>query len=471
MTDIEALASRYNLLRFIQSVRQDSRPLLVGVHTREITARLDRAVDDYRAGKSTYLLITVPFRHGKSEIVSRHFPPYFLGHFPDAEMILATYGQTLSNNMSRDARRVIKSPAYRRIFNRIRLSAESSSVTNWQIDGRNGKFQAITISAGGTGKGADVLIVDDYLRGRSVAESALVRDTQWENFSGNLMTRLAPVHIVVILATPWHPDDIIGRIKRRLAPGDPDFDADFPPFELMKFPARRPDGTYLFPERFSEEWYIRQFAILGSYQSAALLQCEPVLRGGNILKSDRVQIIEPAEWPKNLHYVRFWDLASGRKERIKDDPDSTAGVKAAVKRVKGLWHLYIDDIRTCQAEAPERNAMILRTTEEDGAPVEVGVESVAGYKDTYTTLKRILEGRRIIHKINVSQDKVIRAGELEPLFEAGHVYMKRAYWNRAALDQLGEFPAGSHDDIVDAIGGAFEMARRNANSLPVSFTV
>ena len=90
MTSAEITAARFRLLEFIRTVRSSDRPFIIGRHTRAITSRLDRALYDYRHGKSTYLIITVPFRHGKSEIVSRHFPGYVFGQCPDAEMILAT---------------------------------------------------------------------------------------------------------------------------------------------------------------------------------------------------------------------------------------------------------------------------------------------------------------------------------------------------------------------------------------------
>lgn len=456
MTPAECTAARFRLLEFIRAARISQEPFVVGRHTLAITSRLDRALYDYQHGKSTYLIITVPFRHGKSEIVSRHFPPFAFGMCPDAEMILATYSDSLSRALSRDARSVIKSESYAKIFPDVRLSRESASVQTWGIAGHVGKFQTATIAAGGTGKGADFLLIDDYLRGRSVAESQLERDKQWENFSGNLMTRLAPVHMVVILATPWHPDDLIGRIKNRMNPEHKDYSPDFPHFEILRFPARADDGSYLFPERFSSSWYEKQFAVLGPYQAASLLQCDPVVRGGNMLQIENVKIIDAM--PAGLRWVRFWDLASGKKERVKDDPDSTAGAKVAVTCRNGIYTLYIDDVRFCQAEALERNQLIADTAIADGPAVQVGVESVAGYKDTWSILSHILQGKRIVRKITVSADKVIRAGEVEPVFAAGNVYMRRAWWNQQVLAQLGEFPAGAHDDIVDAITGGYAQA-------------
>lgn len=464
---LNASIAHDSLLEFMRFNWNSSDPFLAGEHTVKIAARLDRAVADYREGKSTYLIIMVPFRHGKSEIISRHFPPFFFGHFPDAEVLLATYAQTLSNQMSRAARSILRSGTFQETFRceHIAVSAESSAMDNWEIEGHKGKFQAVGIGGGATGKGADLLLVDDYLKGRSDAESELIRNGIWDDFAGNLFTRLAPVHIVVILATPWHTDDLIGRIKARMDPGHREFSPQFRKFELMKFSARKPDGSWLFPERFSAEWYEMQFAILGPYQSAALLQCEPAARGGNLLRTEKIRMIDsPAAFPKGLRWVRFWDLASTEKERAKSDPDYTSGALCAVRTENGVDTLYIRDVRYCQAEAPERNRLILQAAEIDGPSVAIGVESVAGYKDTYATLSRILCGRRIVHKIGVSKDKVVRAQELEPLFAAGNVVMMRGDWNLPVIEQLGLFPSGRHDDHVDSIAGAYQLAKQQ--SLP-----
>ncbi len=460
MNKKQQLLARFKLLEFIKAFRPASHPLIVGRHTKAITDRLDKAIYDYSKGISSYIIITVPFRHGKSEIASRHFPPFFLGHNPNSEVILATYGQGLSNSLSRDARSVIKEPLYRQVFPNVALSKESSSVQDWGIANFKGKFQAATVGAGVTGKGADLLIIDDYIRGRSVAESALIRQTQWDNFAGNLMTRLAPVHIVLILATPWHVDDIIGRIKKQIDPESEEYNPEFPPFELMKFPAKDINGQYLFPERFSEEWYIKQFATLGNYQSASLLQCEPTIQGGNMLNTSNINIVD--EFPDGLHFVRFWDLASTEKELAKKDPDRTVGALVAVRKENDLYHLYVKEVVYCQAEAPQRDRLIEETAERDGSSVPIGVESVAGYKDTYTNMKAILKGKSIVHKANVFKDKVVRAGAVAPLFDAGHVYFLRGYWNRAVTEELSQFPSGTHDDMVDAITGGFAFATKNS---------
>ncbi len=452
-----ALARR-NFLYFAEHTRLSSAPYLIGYHTRLIAQKLQEAVEKYVQGESTKLIITVPFRHGKSELSSRAFPPYVFGHIPDAEIMLVCYSAALASEFSRDAMQRIQSENYRKVFPQVQLDGKSKALTRWGIFNYRGKFAPVGIGGSITGKGADVLIVDDYLRSRSEAESVLMRDKIWSAFTNDLLTRLAPVHICIIVATRWHEDDLIGRILLEQSQN-----SNFPQFELLKFPAKSEnyESCYLFPERFTADWYENQFASLGQYGASALLQCEPTARGGNLLVTDKMIWHDSLdEFPENLRYVRFWDLASSEKERVKNDPDYTVGTKLAVGIIEGKEHLFIADVQRVRAEAPARNRLIVSTAQMDGRGVRQGIEAVAGYKDTYTMIKELLKGVSIVEKVSVSGDKVSRASYLEPLFDAGFVHVLRATWNNAWLDELSAFPLGKHDDQVDSLAGAYAMLNK-----------
>ena len=109
--------------------------------------------------------------------------------------------------------------------------------------------------------------------------------------------------------------------------------------------------------------------------------------------------------------------------------------------------IFVKDVVMCQAEAPERNRLIVETAARDGHAVQIGVESVAGYKDAYTTIRNLLKSKSIVKNITVSGDKVTRASILEVSLEAGEFYLTKADLNRPVLEQLQSFPAGAHDDI------------------------
>lgn len=478
--------ARRDYLSYLRQVWWMQEPLKVGIHTRMISERITQAVDDYLEGKSTFLLIQVPVRHGKSDMCSRGLPGYFLGRCADRDpdVILSGYGADLVRKFSRRAKAIIGSSQYRRIFPKVRISREKRTDALWQIERNDpsvgawtqcmGEVNVTGLGGALTGSGGSLLVLDDYCKSRAEAESETFREKTWDSFANDFMTRRAPVSIVIIVATPWHTDDVAGRLQKRMAE-----DPAFPRFEILRFPAKgsatangetiRYKGDYLFTERFSNAWYEEQYATLGPYSAAGLMDCNPVQLSGNLFRAEIGQNVivhdslgnpddpEDKHAFPNTRYVRFWDLASTTKERIKDDPDWTVGTLLGVTVDAGMPRVWIKHIVYGQWEAPERNRKIVETAKQDGPGVRVAVESVGGYKDTWATLREILKGVAYVEKVTVSSDKVVRAAPLEPVFDAGNVHILRGPWLNPWLNQVLGFPLGSHDDFVDSMSGAYNM--------------
>ena len=445
--------ARMSHLEFMRYTWQKPyQPFIIGRHTQEICARIDMAFDKLKRGYSSLLMFLVCFRHGKSDLGSRYLVPNFLGKFPDKEVLLVSHSATKAWEFSHASKRIMESPQYQKLYD-VRIG-DVKTKQEWNIAHNQGKAQYIGIGAGSAGMGGDLIIVDDYFGERADAESAVMREKIWSAFTDDIMTRRAPTSIVIIIVTPWHVDDIVGRIKQNM-----ENDPAFPKFDIMNYPAFHPEyetGT-LFPERFSADWYEGQKKLLGSYGYASLMQCNPVLRGGNLIKTDKIQIVD--ELPANLRYKRAWDLASGMKQQN----DMTSGVKGSIawKIEHGIRipTLYIDDWKRVRYEALKRNELIQNTAIEDGY-IDVGIEAFGAYKDAYTTLRDILTGVRQVLPIKLPGDKISKAEPLFPIFEAGNVIMKRAHWNEEVIKQLSEFPSGKHDDDVDALSclvGMFEQ--------------
>lgn len=453
-------AAGQSLLAFMQRLwRRPNEPLRVGPHTRAICERLDRAVEDYHAGRSTYLEIVVPFRHGKSDLSSRYFPAYFLGQDPDAEVMLTGYAADLVQGFSRDVRNIINAENYGFAFPGVKLDPSTNNAGERRILGRTGRLYAIGRGGAATGRGAALLVVDDMCKSREEAESETVRNSAWHGFTNDFLTRLAPVHIVLVVNTRWHVDDLCGRIHDRMDPDSERYEANFPRFERMLFGARRPDGSFLHEARFGRQWYLSQYASLGAYGAAALLDGDPVVRGGAFFKVDNIQWVD--EFPAGLAWVRCWDLASTEAEVATDDPDYTVGARVAVGTDSaGVETIYADDWVLMRCEAGKRNAAIQAVARRDKASgVPQYIEAVAGYKDSYTTIRDALAGVAVVHRVTLNGDKVVRAGRIEPHFESGRVAMRRAQpWQTDVLRQLTEFPGGRHDDVVDVLSSGYVAA-------------
>jgi len=471
--EAQKLRAQYSHESFMQYCWQKPREkLLVGMHTREICRLIDQAMDNFRRNISTYLIIKVPFRHGKSDIISRYLPPHFLGEFPDSEVMVVTYASDLAEGFSRFARGIMTSDSYRSLYPKIKLDKKNGGVKEWGIEEHLGKCSASGLTSGITGKGATLAILDDYCAGRADAESSVIRNSQWEHFKDDFMTRLAPCCICIILATPWHTDDIIARVQNKLDPNHKDYDPNYPPFKVVTFPAmdgdveigvkdpakygdrkyhmERRKYKWLFPERFSESWYLQKFATLGSYSAAALLQCNPVIRGGNQINTSRIKLhYNEAEFPE-VRFTRVWDLAHTAKQTQKADPDYTSGTLLAYTlNNDGTWSLWIKHVARIRAKAPERDNFIRAVTEHDGAGVPVAIEYSSDAIDAYNKMEEILRGRRSVIAVKCKGDKVARTAYIEPIFEVGNVHILAGDWNFDWLAEVSGFPNWNHDDQVD----------------------
>lgn len=453
--------ARGDLLTFLRWCWWMPHPLAIGRHTRAVCERLTRAVDDWRRGVSTYLLVAVPFRHGKSDMVSRALPAWFLGRNADRQpdIIMTGYGASLVQGFSRDVQRILKSEAYQELFPGV--YPQTTKKADWQVQGSAGTVTAQGLGGSIVGKGGSLIIVDDYCKNRKESESQSFRDAIWNSFTTDVVTRGAPTHIVIVCATPWHVDDLRGRIIKHM-----EENPSFARYEELSFPAHKdgPGGwDFLFPERFPPQWYAMQRATLGRI-AAAQLDCQPVADGGGRFNTSKVQFCATMEgWPA-FREARAWDLASSAKERDKDDPDRTWGVRGGItrtrRRIEGsaeaveTFDIWITSMGSIRAEAPARDAFIRETARRDGHGVAQIVEAFGGYKDAYTTLKHALAGVSTVRKSRLPGDKSAKLADLEPCFEAGrvHVYTGGCSKEDLALwrSEFDAFPAGAHDDSCDA---------------------
>ena len=414
---------------------------------------LQNATEAVERGECYYAFITCPPQHWKSTTCSQHYPIWHLGRNPEHRLLEVSYAAGIAVRNSRQARRLMAHPVTRECFD-IELDPQFRAADNWDLLDHRGGMLATGFGGGVTGNPADIIVIDDYFKNREEAESEIIREKVWESFTNDVMTRRAPVHAVIVVATRWHGDGLIGRIEKAMAA-----DPLFPQFKKVKYPAYTEDYGWLFTERFPAAFYKSTQVALGKYAWAALYMCNPTPREGGLLKVDKLDFVDTM--PDGLKWIRFFDPASGKKERAKNDPDWTEGTKLAVTKDRDderILHLWIADLVSVQAEAPERDRLIVKTAERDGKAVHVGIEKQGAYKDLYTWMRKLLRGKATVRGINASKDLVARGEALEPIFEAGHVHVLRAEWNDAWVAQLRSFPNAAHDDKVASLIGGFEMA-------------
>lgn len=422
----------------------------VGDHHRVLA----KALHAVQSGELRRLIVNMPPRHGKSMLVSQLFPCWALGKKPELEIVQSGYAEKIALEHSRKARDFFVKPEYRNIFPEVRhapgrrsqeaVVTERQAAHEWGTK-QGGRYYAVGVGGGLTGRGADIAIIDDPVKDRASAMSETVRTGILDWYRSTLRTRLSPEGCIILVMTRWHPDDLAGSLITEMK-------ADGEEWEVIKFKAIDDDGAALWPERWPVETMLQTQKAVGSYEWSALYQQEPTLRQGNLFRVELIDFTELANAPA-IRWVRCWDLASTTKQRAKDDPDFTVGALVGVVKEGIVPHIWVRDLVYGQWEGGQRDQMIRATAERDGAGVAICIEGVAGYKDAADAIQKALRGLRVVHRVTPVTDKVTRAATVEACIEAGNLHVVKAPWNDFFLRHFTEFPSGTHDDAVDAVSG------------------
>lgn len=446
--------ARKNFLAFIKYVWWKSGQFIEGKHNRECAKLLDTCVSRFLNGQSSYLDIAWPFRHGKSDFFSVAFPAYFIGRLCekgiDPDVILTGYGASLIEGFSLQCLELVKSKKYRNLFPMVELSSRKQTAADWRLKYNSGRVVATGLEGALTGKGGMLGVCDDTVKTRKEAESQTYRDATWNAFTNNFLTRMAPVHIVILVQTPWHVDDVQGRIARKM---EDEGTGGFPNFQRIRYPARKKkeDGSYeyLFPERFPSSWYEMQYGQLSGYDASGLLDCDPQPAQGNVAQPEWFRPLDFV--PNIVERVRCWDFAAS----VSNHSDYTSGV--LMGRTKEGSFVILDIFRE-RLEAGQVMDTVERVAELDGNSVAIGLEREPGSsgKILFDQFARRLS-RFIVKEIRPSSDKLTRA---LPLFSAAKnnlVYVAPNKHHEVFSQEIRLFPAGEHDDMVDATAHSYNL--------------
>ena len=452
--------ARVDLLSFMRWCwwMPSSRPLRVGRHTRTLCDRLTKAVDDWMLGRSTYLMVNMPFRHGKSDIVSRALPAFFLGRCASfhPDVIMSGYGTSLVKGFSKKVQSIMRSDAYHALYPGVVPDDIRRAAEEWSVAGSQGVVVAQGLGGSITGKGGNLIIVDDYCKNREEAESKTMRDKVWDSFSDDLMTRTnAPAAIVVVCATRWHEDDLAGRIVESMAK-----DPDYPRFESLVFPARKsgPEGwDTLFPELYGRDWYDSQRAQLGSYSAAALLDCVPIGDEARVFRKEWLRYYDKAPSLDHMAIYFFADSANSKK----DEADFTT---IWVVGYGSDGNYYVLDGVHDRLSLSERTDALF-DLHRFWRPRAVFWEQVGAMSDVshIQYVQGVQDYRFTIWPLAQRVEKATRIRSLQPIFEAGRMWFPKHLFKQSAdgrrydmieqfvADEYLPFPSVRHDDMLDPL--------------------
>jgi predicted phage terminase large subunit-like protein len=384
-------------------------------------------------------VLVVPPRFGKSELASVQFPSYYLGRHPDKEIIAASHTQDLTNHFSRRARRNVQSRAYYP-FPEVSISGDAKAVEQWEVEAeghrKRGRYQGVGVGGSPAGRGANVLLVDDPVKNAKSAESLVDRETAWEWFRRDMLTRLQPEASAVVIGTRWHWDDLIGRIIKS--------NQDEQRWEVLHFPALLPDGTSLDPERWPLPDLMERRKDVGERVWDALYQGVPTADEGAILKKNWFPFY--MELPEGILYlIQSWDTAFKGGELNDYSVCHTYAVT--------VYGLFLVNRYKGQPDYPdlERKQESLYA---QFKPKKVYIEDKGSGQSLIQSARKNPRHKMPIIPVPVppGEGKIKRVHDATPILEGQRVYLPQwAPWADETLAEWTAFPLGIHDDEVDAM--------------------
>lgn len=388
------------------------------------------------------IIISAPPRHGKSELIDVYTPAWVLENFPWMSVILASYGADLSEGFGRRTRDLIVDNSE---LLQARIRRDASRVSDFKTE-QGGAMFSVGLGGAITGRGAHVLLIDDYIKEIKEALSQTYRDYIWNWFTTTAYTRLEPGGTCIIIATRWHSDDLIGRILKAF-PGQ---------WTNIVLPAiaeqgdilGRQPGQALFPERYPLPVLMERLEVLGSAFFQALFQQRPLDEANKLADAAWLKVIDIIP-QVSLTKCRVWDLAA-----TEGGGDYTVGALCSYDR--GTGNFFIEDIKRDQLSPSQVEALVQKTAVEDGTEVDIGIEQEPGSSGIalveHFQLTVLPEFK--VEAIPVVKNKILRAQPLLAGAEMGKVFMLRAKWNQQYVREFDTFP-GEYDDQVDTTSAAY----------------
>lgn len=418
------------------------------------------------------LLIECPPRHGKSEFVSRYLPGWFAGAFPGKRVVVASYSDVLPRRNGRHARADFSEHGPTVFGASVR--DDTSAAQEWATT-KGSEFLGVGVGGGLTGRGADLLVLDDLQKDAEAAQSEVQREGVWDWLEQVALIRLEPGAAVVAITTRWHEDDVHGRLLER-QPGR---------WTRIRLPAMaeegdpmgRKPGEALWPERYPVEALDDIRSGMSSRAWSALFQQSPSPAGGDVWHAewwsesrydiDALGRYVIAGHPVPLSSMRRFcvvDLATSTKTSADYTVVSTFGLAPQGRLV------WLGCLRK-RMEGPDVLPAIQGELSRWGG-------SLAYIEDSGFQLSTIQDarrrgmpvrtwGRKLDAGHRVEGDKVALAYSATPYVEQGKVWLPRALpWVAQAEAELLAFPNGAHDDVADtfAVGVRIGMGLVRAHT-------
>ena len=430
-----------DFLTFVKHMWPD---FIEGYHHKIIAKKFNQLA----SGEIKRLIVNMPPRHTKSEFASYLLPAWMIGKTPNLKIIQATHTAELAVRFGRKAKHLMDTPEYKKVFP-TRLMEDSKAAGRWETD-QGGEYFAVGVEGAVTGRGADLLIIDDpHSEQDAMSKKAMERAYEW--YTAGPRQRLQPGGRIVLVMTRWNTKDLTGTLQA--AQKEPRADQ----WEVVEFPAILPSGKPVWPEY----WDLDQ--LLGVKASVALPKWNsqymqnPTSEEGALIKREWWKKWKETKMPKLKHVIQSYDTAYLKKETADFSAITTWGVFSTSEDTPD--HLILVDAVKGRYEFPElrRKALELYKYWE---PDTVIIEAKAAGLPLTFELRNM--GIPVINFTpSKGNDKHSRVNAVAPLFESGRIWapVEREF-AQDVIEECASFPYGDHDDLVDSMTQAVMRFRQ-----------
>jgi predicted phage terminase large subunit-like protein len=417
--------------------------------------KMARAFEKVATGQCKRLIINMPPRHTKSEFASYLLPAWFLGKFPQKKVIQTSHTAELAVGFGRKVRNLVDSDVYKDIFPTVGLQADSKAAGRWATNS-GGDYFAIGVGGAVTGKGADILIIDDP---HSEQEAALaetnpdVYDKTYEWYTSGPRQRLQPGGAIIIVMTRWSKKDLTGQVikadAQRAGEG----------WEVIDFPALLPTGRPLWPQFWSKiELEALKNELPHAKWQAQYMQ-QPTSDVSAIIKREWWRIWENDYPPQCEFLIQSWDTAFLKTQRSDYSACTTWGVfyHPDDRGVEQANIILLNCFKR-RMEFPELKQKAFEEWKE-WEPDAMIVEAKAAGSPLIFELRAM---GIPVQEFTPSKgnDKIARLNAVADLFASGHVWVPNTSWAEELVEEVASFPSGEHDDLVDSMTQALLRYRR-----------
>jgi predicted phage terminase large subunit-like protein len=403
-------------------------------------------------GELKRLIINMPPRHTKSEFASYLLPAWFLGKFPTKKVIQTSHTAELATDFGRKVRNLVDSETYKSIFPNVALQSDSKAAGRWNTS-HGGTYFAIGVGGAVTGKGADLLIIDDP---HSEQEAILaevnpeIYDKVHEWYSSGPRQRLQPGGSIVVVMTRWSKRDLTAQVvKSSVQRGGEEW-------EVIELPAILPSGNPLWPQFWSLEELTALKEELPVHKWMAQYMQAPTGAEGALIKREWWKEWEHDKPPRCDYIIQSWDTAFNKGTRN----DFSACITLGIFHPEDEPHpqIILLDAFKERMEFPELKAKALELYKEyepdcciieakaAGTPLLQELRSIGIPLQDYTPVR--------------GNDKITRVNAVADLFASGMVWAPQTRWAEEVIEEFASFPQGEHDDLVDSMTQALLRFRQ-----------